>query len=111
MLTFLYGFLTVRNSSIETMKMMDRAVALADTQAVGGRNRRRYPGLRMADGLLQRFAFGEVSCNRRRQGAAGAMGVVGREARRGQRDHVIAREEIVDTFAALPVTALDEHGA
>ena len=56
------------------------------------------------------LTLGEAGGDRRRQRAAGAVGVFGRDARRRERDHVAAGKEIIDAFAALPVTALDQHG-
>src|SRR5579863_4385561 len=51
--------------SIEAVKMMDRAMALADTKAVGGSDRRRDPRLGVAHGDLKRFALRETCGNRR----------------------------------------------
>ena len=39
------------------------------------------------------------------------MGIPGGHARRRERDGAVAAEEIIDAFAALPVAALDQHGA
>src|SRR6201995_4974088 len=100
-----------RPRSIEAMKMMDRAVASADAEFVGGRDRFREPCLGVAHALLQRLAFGEAGRNRRRQRASGAVGVFGFDARRRQRDHAVACEEIIDALAALPVAAFDQNGA
>jgi hypothetical protein len=51
--------------SIKLMKVMDRAMAVSDAKPVGGGDRRRDPRLGAAHGLLQRFAFGKTSGNRR----------------------------------------------
>ena len=50
--------------SIKSMKMVDRAMALADADAIGRRDCGRDPGLGMTHRLLQRLAFGEAGCNR-----------------------------------------------
>src|ERR1700679_3520761 len=95
--------------SIKPVKMMDRAVAMSDAQAVGGGDRFRDPCLRVAHGRIQRFAFGKASGNRRRERTSGAVGIGGRKARRTQGKDIAADKEIIDALCALPVTALDQR--
>src|SRR6185295_7162477 len=71
-------------ASIEAVEMMDRAVTMPDTEAVCGGDRGVDPGLGVAHGGFHAFALGKPGGNRRGQRAAGAMGVFGRNARRGQ---------------------------
>src|SRR3954464_6156054 len=97
-----------RAASVEFVEMMDRAVAVADAEAVGGRDRRADPGLGVAHGALEILAPGEPGGDRRGQRAAGAMGVASGNARRGQRDRGAGIDEIVDALGALAVPALDQ---
>src|SRR4051795_7822760 len=84
-----------RATSVKFMDMMDRAVAVADAEAVGGRDRRANPGLGVAHGALEILASGEPRGDRRGQRAAGTMGVASGNARRGQRDRGAGIDEIV----------------
>src|SRR6266702_5072488 len=91
--------------------MMDRPVAMADAEAVGGCNRRADPGLGVAHRLLKSLALGETRRDRRGERAAGAMGVAGSDARRGERDRVFGIDEIIDALGTLAMPALDQHRA
>ncbi len=73
-------------TTIEPMEMMDRAVAVADTEAVGRGDRGADQGLGVAHGGFHRLAFGKAGGDRGGQRASGAVGVLGGDARRGQRD-------------------------
>ena len=81
--------------------MMDRAVAVADAEAVCRRNRRADPGLGVAHGGLHVLALRETRGNRRGQRAAGAVGVSRGDARRGERDGAAGIDQIVDALGAL----------
>ena len=50
---------------IESMKMMDRSVAVADAKTVGRRDRRVNPGLGIANRAFHVLAFGEAGGDRR----------------------------------------------
>src|SRR5260370_41560969 len=78
---------------IETMKMMDRSVAVADAKTVGRRDRRVNPGLGIANRGFHVLASGEAGGDRRCQRAAGAAGGFGGDARRGQGDGAPAAPE------------------
>ena len=98
-------------ASVKLMEMMDRPVAVADAETVGSRDRRADPGLGIAHGRLEILTLGKARGDRRGQRAAGAMGVAGRDARRGERDRAVSADEIVDALGALAVPALDQHCA
>src|SRR4051812_43391125 len=91
--------------------MMDRPVAVADTETVGSRDRRADPGLGAAHRVLEGLALGETGSDGRGQRAAGAMGIFGGDARRGKCDRFLCIDEIVAALGALAVPALDQHRA
>src|ERR1700727_2198946 len=62
----LYVFLMMGRFLIKLVKVMDRTVAVSDAKTVGGFDRRGDPCLGAAHRLLQRFALGDASGNRRR---------------------------------------------
>src|SRR5260370_24501462 len=105
----LAGAAPEKSLSVKPMEMIDRPVAVADAEAVRGRDRGTDPGLGVADGGFQIVALGKPRRNRRRQRAAGAMGIFGRDPRRGERDRAFGVDEIIDALGALPVAALDKH--
>src|SRR5215467_3567023 len=80
--------------SIDAVEMMDRPVAVTDAEAVGSGNRRADPGLGVVDGLVQWLALGKSGCDRRGQRAAGAMGVLRCDPRRGECAGSNCRDEI-----------------
>ena len=90
---------------------MDRPVAVADAEAIGRGDRGADPGLGVANRGFHVLALGKAGRDRGRQRASGAVGILGGDARRGQRDDAVAAEEIVDALGALPVAALDQHRA
>jgi hypothetical protein len=49
--------------SIKLMEMMDRSVAVADVEAVGGRDRGAHPGLGVANRGFQVLALGKAGGN------------------------------------------------
>lgn len=90
------------------MKMVHRAVAVPDAETIGRRDRFCDPRFRAAHGFFERLAFGQIGRDRRRQRASGAVGVLCRNSRRGQRQDVAAMKEIVDALRAFAVAALDQ---
>ena len=65
------GYATAANASwpsalrvVESVKMMDRTMAVADTQAIGSRNGGGDISLCMADRRFQRLALGKPGSNR-----------------------------------------------
>ncbi len=72
------------------MEMMHRAVAAADIEAIGRRDRGADPGLWHAHRGFQVLALGEAGRDRRGQRASGAVGIFGGDARGGQRDRATA---------------------
>src|SRR5260370_42446109 len=91
---------------IETMKMMDRSVAVADAKTVGRRDRRVNPGLGIANRGFHVLASGEAGGDRRRQRAAGAVGVFGGGAGRCQRGGAAPAHDAVAALAALSSASL-----
>ena len=75
----------VPSASIQPVKMMDRPIAVADVEPIGGRDRCADPGLGVTDRGFQLLALGKPGRDGRGQRASGAVGIVGRDARRGQR--------------------------
>src|SRR5438552_9463779 len=69
---------------IKLLKMMDRAVAVPDAETVRRRNRRADPGLGVTPGRLHALALRQFRGNRRGERAAGAVGIFGGDARRGE---------------------------
>src|ERR1700727_1898106 len=61
----LYVFLMMPRRSIKPVKMMDRAVTLADTETVGSSDCSCNPRLRAAHRRLQWLAFGQSRRDRR----------------------------------------------
>jgi len=49
---------------VKAVKMMDRPVAMADTEAIGRRDRGADPGLGLANGGFQILAFGKAGGDR-----------------------------------------------
>ena len=81
---------------------MDRPAAMADGEAIRVRDGRADEGLGVAHRRFEIGALGEFGCDRRRQRAAGAVGVIGRDPRRRQRQRAAGADQIIDTLAALP---------
>ena len=48
---------------VKPMKMMDRPMAVADAEAIGGRDRRTDPCLGVAHGGFEILALGEACCD------------------------------------------------
>ena len=96
---------------VERVEMMDWSMAVTDAQAIGRGNRRRHPGLGVADRGLQIVAFGKSRRDRRRQRASGAVCVSGGDPRSRQRNGAGLAEKIIDALLAFPVAALDQHRA
>src|SRR5665213_1121276 len=69
-----------RSALIKPVKMMDRAMPMADTETIGRHDRRADPGLGIAHRGFQLLAFGEACRDRRGQRAAGAVGIPGGDA-------------------------------
>jgi len=88
---------------------MDRPVAVANAETIGGRDRGANPVLGIADGGYHVLALGEAGGDRRRQRAARAMGIFRPNARRGQREGRVSVDQIVDALRPLPVPALDQY--
>ena len=93
----------------EMVEMVQRPVAAADLELVRAADRLEHVGARVAHRRLDRRALRQERRDRRRQRAAGAVGVAGANALRGQLDDAIAVEQDVDERVARPVSALDEH--
>src|SRR6202044_2723601 len=66
------------------VKMMHRAVAGADLDLVGRGDRGADIGLGLAHRRIQRKSLGEAGGDRRRQGAAGTVSILGCNTRRGK---------------------------
>src|SRR4029453_4443863 len=96
-------------ASVKLLKMMDRAVATPDAEAVCGSDRSADPGLGVAHSGFHAFALRQPRGNRRGERAAGAVGIFCGDARRGERGDARGIDQIVDALGALPVAALDQH--
>src|SRR5580693_6233558 len=96
-------------TSIESMEMMDRPMAVADIEAISRRDRGADPGLGIADRCLQVLALRQSRCDGGGERAAGSVSILGGNAWAFERNDAIAAEEIVDALGALPVAAFDQH--
>ena len=89
--------------------MMQRSVAVADLEPIGGGDGRGDVGL----GLLRRgdeiAALGEPGRDRRRQRAAGAVGIFGGDAFGRQAHDLALPDQQIDAFSAVAVAAFDQH--
>src|SRR5205085_6669496 len=90
---------------IKLLKMMDRAVAVPDAETVRRRNRRADPGLGVAHGRLHALTLRQFRGNRRGERAAGAVGIFGGDARRGECGDTGRIDQIVNALGALAVAA------
>src|SRR5512140_2442215 len=90
--------------------MMQRSVAATDPEPIGGSNRGADIGLGFARGGRERQSYGQPGGDGGRKGAAAAMGVFSRDARRREPQSLAARfDQKIDTFRAAAVAALDQH--
>src|SRR5436190_5570983 len=94
--------------SIKPMKMMDWSVATANAQSIGSRDGCVDPDLGISNRCFQIIALGKTCGNGGRQRTSGAVGILSSQSRRSQRDGAVRGDEIIDAFAALPVSALDQ---
>src|SRR5450631_1630922 len=78
------------------VKMMDRPVAMSDTETVGGGNRIADESLGVANRCDEILAPGEASGDGRGQRASRAMGVAGGTARRRQGERAGTTHQIID---------------
>src|SRR5262249_20412624 len=91
------------------VKMVRRAAARADLDSVRGGERGGHVGLGGAHRLGQRKPLGEAGGDRGRQRAAGAVGILGRDAVGGETHECGRLDQEIDALGAATVTALDEH--
>src|SRR5262245_48738157 len=91
------------------MKMMRRAVARTDLDAVGGNKRIRHVALGSAHRFAQSKPLGETGGDRRGQRAAGAVGILCRDAVGREAGERVGPDQEVDALGAAAVTALDEY--
>src|SRR6185437_13977245 len=91
----LFGIMRLR------IKMVERSAAVPDLQGVGSGNR----GGDVGFGVLRRgdevAALGEAGGDRRRQRAAGAVGILGGDALGRQPDDLTLADQQIDAFIAF----------
>ena len=84
-------------------------MAVADAETIGRRDRGADPGLGVAHRGFKLLALRKARRDGGGQRAAGAVGILGDNARCRQNDSAVAADEIVGALGALSVPALDQH--
>ena len=92
------------------MKVMNRAMAVSDREAVGGGDGVGDVGLGGAHGLGQFHAVGEPRSNCRGQRAAGAVSVAGVDTRGGKPRDRMRLNQKVDALGPAAMPAFDQDG-
>lgn len=95
----------------QSVEMMHRTMSVADIVAGTGFDGRRYIVLGGACGVVEAHALGKRGRERRRQGAARAVGIDRVEAVRLQFGRLagLGIIEYIDKFAVVQVSRLEEH--
>src|SRR5215470_770622 len=91
------------------VEVVRRAVAGADLDPVRGGERLRHIGLGGADRLGQTKPLGEAGGDGGRQRAAGAMGILRRDAVGGETHECTRLDQEIDALGAAAMTAFEEH--
>src|SRR5438034_370391 len=86
-----------------------RAVARADLDPTRGGERFRHVGLGGAHRLGQTESLGQAGGDRRRERAAGAMGILRRDAVGGKAHECARLDQEIDALGAAPMPAFDQH--
>src|SRR6202034_1321263 len=89
--------------------MMHRAAAGADIEPVGSGNRCAHIDLGVAYRDAKVLTLRESGGDSRRQRAAGAVRIVGRETRRGISYATASINQKINAFRAVAMAALDQH--